>query len=86
MRKNYCATLIRAYASFLSNLVLVRLSRSGPAIIVAGRCERAQQCCAKPALALMYFLHTLRFLRSGRTRLKTARDVLQLPVARSVLG
>ena len=62
--KNYCATLIRACT------VLVRLRRAGPAITVAGRCERARLCCANSALALMYSLCTLRFLRSGRTRLK----------------
>jgi hypothetical protein len=31
----------------------------------------------------MYLLCTLRFLRSGRTRLKAARDVFQQPASKS---
>ncbi len=79
--KNYCATLIRACIGLI-RIVLGRLRRSGPSIVVAGRCERARQCHACFALALMYSPCTLRVLRPGsintvRTRLKAARDVFQ---------
>jgi hypothetical protein len=44
-------------------------------------CATLIRTCAVLAI-LMYFLCTLRFLRSGRTRLKAARGVLQQPANR----
>jgi hypothetical protein len=41
-------------------------------------CAALIRACAVPGI-LMYSLCTLRFLRSGRTRLKAARDVFQQP-------
>jgi hypothetical protein len=42
-------------------------------------CATLIRACAVLGI-LMYFLCALRFLRSGRTRLKAARDVFQQPV------
>jgi hypothetical protein len=52
-----------------------------PSRLLKNYCATLIRACAVLAI-LMYSLCTLRFLCSGRTRLKAARDVFQQPASR----
>jgi hypothetical protein len=60
---------------------LRKTERTPASRLLKNYCATLIRACAVLGI-LMYSLCTLRFLRSGRTRLKAARDVFQQPASR----